>query len=122
MWVGGRYAIISVSVAVVTGVLYTMEFLLKQVLQLLARHERLKWLNLLLETLAHAFTGAVFWIVSSIGLPESKSLRFMIESAIFSALIAVIVDIDHFIAAGSLSIRVSGHIVECLHYVCLFDN
>ncbi|KAL5112013.1 GPN-loop GTPase 3 [Taenia crassiceps] len=49
--------------------------------------------------------GSVFWIISSMVLPESKSHHLMIESALFSALIAVIVDIDHFIAAGSFSLK-----------------
>ncbi|CDS41119.1 hypothetical transcript [Echinococcus multilocularis] len=82
-----------------------MELMLKQLSQLLDRHKRLEGLNLFLETLAHAFTGAVFWIISSIELPEPKSLRFMIESTFLSALIAIVVDIDHFIATGSLSIK-----------------
>ncbi|VDM17006.1 unnamed protein product [Hydatigera taeniaeformis] len=104
---GPRYAIVLVTVASVTVILYIMESLLKQVSQSLDRHERLKSLSLLLETFAHAFTGSVFWIAFLVELLEPRSLRFVAESAFFSALVAVSMDIDHFIAAGSISINVS---------------
>lgn len=103
---GGRLLLTAATVAVVTAGLYLLEFVVKQTSQLLEAYERWKWLILLIETLAHAFTGAVFWLVASIELPEPKSLRLMIASTCLASLAAVAVDIDHFIAAGSLSIKV----------------
>ncbi|KAM7540700.1 hypothetical protein Aperf_G00000032835 [Anoplocephala perfoliata] len=101
----GRLPFTAATVTVVTAVLYLLEFVVKQTSQILEAHERWKWLILIIETLAHAFTGAVFWLVASIEPPEPKSLRLLIASTCLASLAAVIVDIDHFIAAGSLSIK-----------------
>lgn len=103
----GRLPFTAAVIAVVTAVLYLLEFVVRQTSQVLESHERLKWLVLLVETLAHAFTGAVFWLVASLELPEPKSYRLMIVSTCLASLGAIVVDIDHFIAAGSLSIKVS---------------
>ncbi|VDL31122.1 unnamed protein product [Hymenolepis diminuta] len=101
----GRLPFTAAVIAVVTAVLYLVEFVVRQTSQVLESHERLKWLVLLVETLAHAFTGAVFWLVASLELPEPKSYRLMIFSTCLASLGAIVVDIDHFIAAGSLSIK-----------------
>ncbi|VDO10660.1 unnamed protein product [Rodentolepis nana] len=90
---------------VVTAVLYLLEFFVKLTSQVLESHEHLKWMVLLIETVAHAFTGASFWLVASLEVPEPKSYRLMIISTCLASLAAITVDIDHFIAAGSFSIK-----------------
>nr|CDS34101.1 hypothetical protein HmN_000562940 [Hymenolepis microstoma] len=101
----GRLPFTAAVIAAVTAVLYLLEFFVKQTSQVLESHERLKWMVLLIETLAHAFTGASFWLVASLELPEPKSYRLMIISTFLASLAAIVVDIDHFIAAGSFSVK-----------------
>ena len=105
--VDSKFVFEAAGVIVASTMLYVMEFLLKRASELLERYEHLKELNLLLETVAHGSTGAVFWVVVSTELADSESLRLSVGLSCFAAVIAVAVDIDHFIAAGSLFIKVS---------------
>lgn len=110
----GRLPFIAAAVTIVTAVLYLLEFCVKQASQALEPHEHLRGLILLIETVAHAFTGAIFWLVASLEMPEPKSLRLMLYSICLACLAAIVVDIDHFIAAGSLSIKVSIGSLLCI--------
>ena len=106
MRVNGKFVNVAAGIAVSCIILLVLELLLKWSSHVLTRHEHLMELNLLLETLAHATTGVVFWMATSFELQDSKSIKFMMESTCFVLVVAVVIDIDHFIAAGSFSIEV----------------
>lgn len=94
-------------VLLTTACLVAMEWCLKMVSRRLEQHEHLRPLILLLETIGHATTGVLFWLVCTSVMPEPKSPLQLAETSCYAAALAVIVDIDHFIAAGSLYIKVS---------------
>lgn len=67
--------------------------------------------NLGLESLAHLTTGIVFWLVFWYNLPQEERGDYFdtatsIAYTFLAGLLAVAVDVDHFIAAGSFTIDV----------------
>ncbi|BHF58973.1 GPN-loop GTPase 3 [Sparganum proliferum] len=67
------------------------------------RNRVTRTLTLCIETIAHATTGAVFWLIC-VPFSSPPRLLYILESTLAACVLAVSVDVDHFIAAGSLSI------------------
>lgn len=106
---------VAAGVALATAFLYVMEWGVKMSTQHLENHNHARGLILLIETLAHATTGVVFWLVcTTLHTLDLKSLPQVIETMCYAAFAAIIVDIDHFIAAGSLSVKVGPCVIDML--------
>ncbi|VDN10498.1 unnamed protein product, partial [Dibothriocephalus latus] len=85
--------------------LYLLELAVKTCQSVLMIHNTrvTRALMLGIETIAHATTGAVFWLICVPYSPPPR-LLYILESILAACVFAVSVDLDHFIAAGSFSI------------------